>query len=56
MNVKVQLNLYRNANFRVDNENLCVCPKGNTKCFNASPTKSGYNCLISFWIIITSAE
>ncbi|KAI1706800.1 CBR-PQN-89 protein [Ditylenchus destructor] len=56
VSVQVQLRSYRNQDFRIDRERLCTCPPGNMRCIESSPTRSGYTCLVSFTVIVSSAD
>lgn len=54
--IKVQLRSYSNPGFRIGQNQLCTCPQSNMQCINTSPQRSGYNCLLSFTILISSAD
>uniref|UniRef100_A0A915DTJ4 Uncharacterized protein n=1 Tax=Ditylenchus dipsaci TaxID=166011 RepID=A0A915DTJ4_9BILA len=56
VNVQVQLRAYANPEHKVAQDRLCTCPQGNLKCVETSPSRSGYNCLVSFMVIVSSAD
>ncbi|KAF7629171.1 hypothetical protein Mgra_00009322 [Meloidogyne graminicola] len=58
VNVEIQLRGYSNQGFNLPQRRLCTCPKGEIgeHCIQASPQRTGYNCLTSLAVFVLSAS